>query len=41
MKHDLRIITIGVFGFDEESFFAALTGAGVDTFCDIDPTPEK
>ena len=35
MKHDLRIITIGVFGFDEESFFSALTGAGVDTFCDI------
>lgn len=30
-----RIVTIGVYGFDEPGFFAALTKAGVDTFCDI------
>lgn len=30
-----RIVTIGVYGYDEEVFFKALTDAGVDTFCDI------
>ncbi|HHY56417.1 MAG TPA: DUF488 domain-containing protein [Chloroflexi bacterium] len=30
-----KIITIGVYGFDEQSFFAALQRAGVDTLCDI------
>lgn len=31
----IRIFTIGVYGFDEDSFFSALTAVGVDTFCDI------
>ena len=31
----IKIITIGVYGFDESSFFEALRKAGVDTFCDI------
>jgi len=30
-----KIVTIGVYGFDETGFFAALRQAGVDTFCDI------
>lgn len=30
-----RIVTIGVYGFDEESFFNTLQETGVDTFCDI------
>lgn len=30
-----KIITIGVYGFDSERFFQALTDANVDTFCDI------
>jgi uncharacterized protein (DUF488 family) len=30
-----RIVTIGVYGFDEQSFFQALLDAKVDTFCDI------
>lgn len=30
-----KIITIGVYGFDEEGFFASLQAANVDTFCDI------
>lgn len=30
-----RIVTIGVYGYDENAFFQALTNAGVDTFCDI------
>ena len=30
-----EIVTIGVFGFAEEEFFAALQQAQVDTFCDI------
>ncbi|HAJ38663.1 MAG TPA: hypothetical protein DCL15_23600 [Chloroflexi bacterium] len=30
-----KIVTIGVYGFNEESFFAALQRAGVDTLCDI------
>ena len=30
-----QIITIGVYGFDETSFFAALQNANVDTFYDI------
>ncbi len=30
-----RIVTIGVYGFDKESFFQALLDAKVDTFCDI------
>lgn len=31
----IKIITIGVYGFDETSFFDALCNAKVDTFCDI------
>jgi uncharacterized protein (DUF488 family) len=31
----MKIITIGVYGFDEETFFQALQEARVDTFCDI------
>lgn len=31
----MRIVTIGVYGFDEAAFFEALQQAGVDTFCDI------
>jgi uncharacterized protein (DUF488 family) len=31
----LRFVTIGVYGFTEPDFFAALLQAGVDTFCDI------
>ena len=30
-----EFVTIGVYGFDEASFFAALQAAQVDTFCDI------
>ena len=30
-----KIVTIGVYGFDETSFFEALRKAKVDTFCDI------
>ena len=30
-----KIVTIGVYGFDEDSFFGALRKAKVDTFCDI------
>ena len=30
-----KIVTIGVYGFDENSFFDALRKAQVDTFCDI------
>jgi uncharacterized protein (DUF488 family) len=30
-----KIITIGVYGFSETSFFEALVKAKVDTFCDI------
>ncbi len=29
------LITIGVYGFDKDSFFQALLDAHVDTFCDI------
>ncbi len=35
MQNQIRIVTIGVYGFDEDGFFSALTNAGVDTFCDI------
>ena len=31
----MKIVTIGVYGFSAETFFAALRQAGVDTFCDI------
>jgi uncharacterized protein (DUF488 family) len=31
----IKIVTIGVYGFDESSFFDALCKAEVDTFCDI------
>jgi uncharacterized protein (DUF488 family) len=31
----MRIVTIGVYGFSEESFFEKLRAAGVDSFCDI------
>jgi len=30
-----RIVTLGVYGFDEPRFFAALREAGVDLFCDV------
>jgi uncharacterized protein (DUF488 family) len=30
-----KIVTIGVYGFDERGFFQALKEAGVDTFCDL------
>jgi uncharacterized protein (DUF488 family) len=30
-----RIVTIGVYGFDEEHFLRALQTAQVDTFCDL------
>lgn len=30
-----QIVTIGVYGFSEDSFFNALQKAGVDIFCDI------
>jgi len=30
-----KIVTIGVYGFDKDSFFQALLEAKVDTFCDI------
>ncbi|MFZ1770745.1 MAG: DUF488 domain-containing protein [Caldilinea sp.] len=30
-----KIVTIGVYGFDERGFFAALQRVGVDAFCDI------
>ena len=30
-----EIVTIGVYGFDADSFFQALQTAGVDVFCDI------
>lgn len=33
MKPD--IVTIGVYGFDEQSFFRALLETKIDTFCDI------
>lgn len=31
----MKLMTIGVYGFDEAGFFQALQSAGVDTFCDI------
>lgn len=31
----LRIVTIGVYGYTPETFFAALQSAGVDTFVDV------
>jgi len=31
----IKIITIGVYGFTEETFLQALHTARVDTFCDI------
>ncbi len=31
----LKIVTIGVYGFTEESFYGALRGAEVDLLCDI------
>ena len=30
-----KIVTLGVYGFDEAGFFRALGDAGVDTFCDL------
>ncbi len=30
-----KIVTIGVYGFDKDSFFEALLNANIDTFCDI------
>lgn len=34
-KMNLEIFTIGVYGFDADSFFQALQTAGVDAFCDV------
>ncbi len=31
----IKIVTIGVYGFEEEAFFQALRAANVDVFCDI------
>ncbi len=31
----IKLVTIGVYGFEEEAFFQALQDAAVDTFCDI------
>ena len=31
----IKIVTIGVYGFDEAGFFKALCKAEIDTFCDI------
>ena len=31
----MKLVTIGVYGFDEEAFFQALQAAEVDVFCDI------
>ena len=31
----LKIVTLGVYGYSEAAFFAALQGAGVETFCDV------
>lgn len=30
-----KIVTIGVYGFNEADFFQAVQDAGIDTFCDI------
>ena len=30
-----RVLTIGAFGFDEETFFKAIVESGADLFCDI------
>jgi uncharacterized protein (DUF488 family) len=30
-----KIVTIGVYGFEEDAFFNALQSAGVEVFCDI------
>ena len=35
VAHAVRVLTIGVYGFDQDAFFDALTTARVDTFCDI------
>lgn len=35
MTTKLKVITIGVYGFDEPRFYQKLLGAQVDTFCDI------
>ncbi len=32
---NLNLLTIGVYGWEPEQFFAALQAAGIDTFCDI------
>ncbi len=31
----LRLLTVGVYGYTEATFFQALREAGVDTFCDV------
>jgi uncharacterized protein (DUF488 family) len=31
----IKVVTIGVYGFDEERFFQQLVAAGIDAFCDI------
>src|SRR5512141_2977167 len=35
MSDRMEILTIGVYGWTAETFFAALQKAGIDTFCDI------
>lgn len=33
--NDLVVLTVGAFGYEEESFFRTLLEANVDTFCDL------
>jgi uncharacterized protein (DUF488 family) len=35
MMNKVQLVTIGAYGFDADSFFAALQAVKVDTFCDI------
>jgi uncharacterized protein (DUF488 family) len=35
IMNQLRLFTIGVYGFSEEEFFGALKNALIDTFCDV------
>jgi hypothetical protein len=34
-QRQINLVTIGVYGFTESTFFSSLIAAGVDTFCDI------
>ena len=35
LSSQVKFVTLGVYGFSADAFFAALQRAGVDTFCDI------